>query len=65
MERLHKGQQSHRREIINSTVQYSVLKPDIHSNEEIIGIKLGKDLENIMPQELALLSDPDSELLFD
>jgi uncharacterized protein with von Willebrand factor type A (vWA) domain len=65
MGRLHKGQQSHRREIINSTVKYSVLKPDIHSNEEIIGIKLGKDLENIMPQELALLSYPDSELLFD
>lgn len=65
MGRLHKEQQSHRTEIINSTVQYSVIKPDIHSNEEIVGIKLGRDLENVIPQELALLSDPDIALLFD
>ncbi|WP_440955033.1 VWA domain-containing protein [Methanosarcina sp. Mfa9] len=65
MGRLHKEQQSHRTEIINSTVQYSVIKPDIHSNEEIVGIKLGRDLVNVIPQELALLSDPDIALLFD
>lgn len=65
MGRLHKEQQSHRTEIINSTVQYSVTKPDIHSNEEIVGIELGRDLENVIPQELALLSDPDVALLFD
>ncbi|MFY1110694.1 MAG: VWA domain-containing protein [Methanosarcinaceae archaeon] len=65
MGRLHKEQQSHRTEIINSTVQYSVIKPDIHSNEEIVGIKLGRDFENVIPQELALLSDPDIALLFD
>ncbi|MCQ1534921.1 VWA domain-containing protein [Methanosarcina sp. KYL-1] len=65
MGRLSKEQQSRRTEIINSTVQYSVIKPDIHSNEEIVGIKLGRDLENVIPQELALLSDPDIALLFD
>lgn len=65
MGRLHKEQQSHRTEIINSTVQYSVTKPDIHSNEEIVGIEFGRDLENIIPQELALLSDHDVALLFD
>jgi uncharacterized protein with von Willebrand factor type A (vWA) domain len=65
MGRLHKEQLCHRTEIVNSTVQYSVIKPYIHSNEEIVGIKLAKDLENIIPQELALLSDPDIELLFD
>lgn len=65
MGRLHKEQQSHRTEIINSTVQYCVTKPDIHSNEEIVGIELGRDLENVIPQELALLSDSDVALLFD
>lgn len=65
MGRLHKEQQSHRTEVINSTVQYSVTKPDIHSNEEIIGIEFGRDLENVIPQELALLSDSDVALLFD
>lgn len=65
MGRLHKEQQSHHKELINSTVQYSVIKPDIYSNEEIVGIELGRDLENVIPQELALLSDPDIALLFD
>ncbi|AKB76037.1 hypothetical protein MSLAZ_2776 [Methanosarcina lacustris Z-7289] len=65
MGRLNKEQQSHHTEIINSTVQYSVIKPDLYSNEEIIGIKLGRDLENVIPQELALLSDSDIALLFD
>ncbi|AKB85980.1 VWA domain-containing protein [Methanococcoides methylutens] len=65
MGRLRKEQQSHRRDIVNSTKQYRVIEPDIHSNEEIIGIKLGRDLENVIPQELSLLSDPDIALLFD
>lgn len=65
MGRLQKEEQSHRKEIINSTFQYSVTTPDIHSNEEIVGIELGRDVENVIPQELALLSDPDVALLFD
>ena len=39
--------------------------PDINSREEIIGIKLSKDLEFVLPSELALLSDPETEILFD
>jgi uncharacterized protein with von Willebrand factor type A (vWA) domain len=65
MGRLQKEAQSHRKEIINSTFQYSITTPDIHSNEEIVGIELGRDLENVIPQELALLSDPDVAILFD
>jgi uncharacterized protein with von Willebrand factor type A (vWA) domain len=38
---------------------------DINSNEEIIGIKLGKDIEHAIPEELALLSDIDTSILFD
>lgn len=65
MGRLQKEANSHRTEIINSTFQYSITSPDIHSNEEIVGIELGRDLENVIPQELALLSDPDVAILFD
>ena len=39
--------------------------PDINSREEIIGIRLGSDLEYALPSELALLSDPETSLLFD
>lgn len=39
--------------------------PDINSREEIIGIRLGRDIENILPSELALLTDPETALLFD
>lgn len=38
---------------------------DINSREEIIGIRLGRDLEHVLPSELALLADPDTALLFD
>lgn len=33
--------------------------------EELQGVTLGRDLENLLPQELALLGDSDLELLFD
>lgn len=39
--------------------------PDVNSREEIVGIRLGRDLEHVLPSEKALLSDPDSALLFD
>lgn len=39
--------------------------PDINSREEIIGIRLGRDLEHVLPGELALLADPDTAMLFD
>lgn len=39
--------------------------PDINSREEIVGIRLGRDLEHALPGELALLADPDTAMLFD
>jgi uncharacterized protein with von Willebrand factor type A (vWA) domain len=39
--------------------------PDTNSREEIVGIKLGRDIEHALPSELALLSDPETALLFD
>lgn len=45
--------------------RYEVQKVDINSREEIVGIKLGNDLENLVPQELSYLTDPDISILFD
>ena len=39
--------------------------PDINSREEIVGIRLGRDLEHILPSEKALLADEDTAILFD
>ena len=39
--------------------------PDINSREEIVGIRMGKDLEFVLPSELALLSNTETEVLFD
>lgn len=65
MGRIQKEQQSDRTEIIDSTVQYRTRVLDRRSREMVAGIELGRDLENVIPQELALLSDSDVALLFD
>jgi uncharacterized protein with von Willebrand factor type A (vWA) domain len=39
--------------------------PDINSREEIVGIRLGRDIEHVLPSELALLADPETSILFD
>ena len=39
--------------------------PDINSREEIVGVYLGKDIEHALPQEIALLSDDETSVLFD
>jgi len=52
-------------ERVQVTRVLSVPKPDLNSREEIVGIRLGRDIEYALPSELALLSDPDTSLLFD
>ena len=44
---------------------YTQTTPTKRYKEEIIGVTLGNDLENIIPQEMSLLDDEDLELLFD
>lgn len=39
--------------------------PTPFAKEEISGVMLGRDLENVLPQELALLNDKDFSILFD
>lgn len=53
------------KKVISQSLSIETYIPDINSREEIIGIKLAKDLEFILPSELALLSDPETEILFD
>ncbi|MBM96546.1 MAG: hypothetical protein CMI09_11965 [Oceanospirillaceae bacterium] len=38
---------------------------DNYARDELIGLRLGRDLEHVLPSELALLSDPDTAVLFD
>lgn len=52
-------------ERVRSVVSIKTSMPDINSREEIIGIGLGRDLEHVLPAELALLADPDTAILFD
>ena len=44
---------------------YTQIIPTKRYKEEICGVTLGSDLENLLPQELAMLGDSDLELLFD
>lgn len=52
-------------ERVRSVASIKTSMLDINSREEIIGIRLGRDLEHVLPSELALLADPDTALLFD
>ena len=57
-----KSKHSEMAKIISYVDQYV---PDINSREEIVGIRIGKDIEYALPQEKALLADEDTALLFD
>lgn len=49
----------------SSTMGDSSVEPSNKYKEEMCGVTLGRDLANLLPQELAMLNDPDLELLFD
>jgi len=63
--RLRQTEKSSKKELIKSISYIKEQVVDIDSKEEIVGITLGKDLAHALPQELALLSDDDTSLLFD
>ncbi|STQ85805.1 hypothetical protein LS73_009005 [Helicobacter muridarum] len=54
-------------ELENFTINhtYNAIIPTPYTKYEISEVILGKDLENILPQELALLDDEDFSILFD
>ncbi len=51
--------------IVKQRIGVSTRVVDVNSREEIIGLRLGKDLEHALPSELALMADPDTAILFD
>lgn len=63
--RLRYAEKSKRQELVKSVSTVLDYVPDISSKEEIIGVQLGRDIENALPQEIALLSDDETALLFD
>jgi uncharacterized protein with von Willebrand factor type A (vWA) domain len=63
--RMNNAQKSLKEEIIKATTTYRTSVPDITSKEEIIGIELGRDLENLVPHEISLMGDDDTAVLFD
>ncbi|HDR1938302.1 TPA: VWA domain-containing protein, partial [Pasteurella multocida] len=58
-------EQSSKIELVTQTIGITVPVVDVNSKEEIIGLKLGKELEYVIPSELALMADPDTTILFD
>jgi len=65
MGKVNQIKQSEKIEKINHTITQMVQVPDINSKEEIVGLRLGKDLEHALPSELVLMADPETSLLFD
>lgn len=53
------------KEKIFLTHRYEQTKIDCNSKEEITGITFGKNIEDALPQELALLSNSETAMLFD
>lgn len=65
MGKMRQIEQSEKIEQVQKTISISTPTIDINSREEIIGIRLGKELEYVLPSELALMSDDETSILFD
>lgn len=63
--RLRNIEKSTKQEIISVTTHIEETIRDYSSKEEIVGIKIGNELEHVLPQELALIGDEDTSILFD
>lgn len=53
------------RERIVSSVSYETKVPDVNSREEIVGLKFGRSIEDVIPSELATMADPALSSIFD
>jgi uncharacterized protein with von Willebrand factor type A (vWA) domain len=63
--RLRNIEKSTKQEIINVITHIEDTIRDYSSKEEIVGIRIGNELEHVLPQELALLRDEETSILFD
>ncbi|MWV62303.1 VWA domain-containing protein [Helicobacter saguini] len=67
-EMLGKLQKAHKKnelESFSKSETYNIKTPTPYAKEEIIGVTLGRDLENVLPFEYALLKDSEFSILFD
>jgi len=63
--KLRQADKNLKKELVKFISHFKEQVIDIDSKEEIVGITIGRDLAYALPQELALLSDEESSLLFD
>lgn len=63
--KMHQIEQSEKIEQVTKSRSVQLPSIDINSRQEIRGIKLAREIEYALPSELALLSDPDTSILFD
>ena len=63
--RMRRSSASERVELLKSMESYQVTIPDRGAKSEIVGITQGRDINHLLPQELALLADPETEIIFD
>lgn len=62
---LYKAEREMQLERFATQDSFNTAIPTPFAKEEIRGVTLGRDLENVLPQELALLDDKDFGILFD
>lgn len=65
MGRLRRAEKTKRQELVRTRTTITEYVPDINSREEIVGLVWGNDIERVVPQELTLLSDEETSVLFD
>lgn len=63
--RLRQMAQSEKMALIKNTIQLPEMVFDNDYKQEIVGLSIGRDLEHVVPSELALLADPETSILFD
>ncbi len=63
--RLRRAERTSRQELVKTIEHVREFVPDINSKEEIVGIRLGREIEHALPHELALLADEETSILFD
>lgn len=52
-------------EKVMASVKYDTIVPDVNSKEEIVGLSLGKQIEDVVPSEIATMADDDLSVVFD
>lgn len=65
MGRLRRAETAKRQALVKNRLTVTEYIPDVNSREERVGIHFGKDIEHILPQEIALLADEATATLFD